>query len=89
MTIVTSQVLVDPERMLVVTVRKGGPNQEIVSVSCRYVPVGSGDRRQIAVELAFDPKNNKPTQPYYCPTERLQRVLLAPRDVVRIRPYAI
>ena len=83
------ELLVDPRRMLRVTlVDAGGQEGEVAAVTCAYVPAAGADGVvRVAVEGTSDPAVPPPAAPYYCPTERLERRLLAPGRLRRIRPY--
>jgi hypothetical protein len=80
--------LVDPSRLLVVTVRVGQDTLNYLALSCSYV-VAHGNARpaSVAVEILFDPAHNEPSEPYYCPPNRVRRERVAPGSVVRVRPY--
>lgn len=81
--------LVRPELLLRATFDgPGGPNLHLVVLSCRYVPaVDVGGRVGVAIELAFDPAVPQPTGYYYCPVERIERLLLAPDSLKALAPY--
>ena len=66
----------------------GGAEHELVAVTCRYVPVTQTDgRRGIAFEVLWDPAEQTPPQPYWCPQGRLRRLLFPPARVRHVRPY--
>ena len=87
---VVAQQLVDPERLLVVAYRDPvGSEHEVAAIGCRYVPaVDATGRRAVALEILFDPETPAPTAPYYRPAQELRELVLDPRRIVRIRPYA-
>ncbi len=87
-TVIATQLLIDPQRLLRVAFQQGGRDREVVAVTCRYVPVDNRGQRQVAIEVAFDPDNERPSEVYYCPEQRLSRLLLAPGQIRRISPYA-
>lgn len=81
---------IDPERLLVVRIDEpNGDITERLAVWCRYAVVREArGRLAVAIEVAFDEANPCPQAAYYCPSQRLRRVLLPPARVVGIRPYA-
>jgi hypothetical protein len=76
---------VDPSQLLLVKVVER--QDEYVALSCGYAVVTEADRRSIAIEVICDMDEQAPRAPYYCPDNRLQRFVLPPRRVLRIRPY--
>ena len=90
MTYVTAQQLVDPAKLLVVRYKDGTGSLEHAVVWCRYVPAFDPDGTlAVAIEIAFDPASPAPRQSYYCPGPQLVRQLIAPQNVLAIRPYAV
>jgi hypothetical protein len=80
---------VDPKQMVLVTLDgTAGATQELAAVSCRLVPVGEAGERRIAAEIVMDPGMASPSAAYFCPTNRLQRLLVPPNRVRGVRPYA-
>lgn len=74
---------------MIVTTGDDGTTNEFTAVTCRYVPmISESGVRVVALEIAFDPSNERPLAPYKCPNHRLERVLFSPRSVKRIRPYS-
>jgi hypothetical protein len=80
---------VDPERLVVVRYDDpaAGP-AEVLAIACRYAPVVQEGGRRIAIEVLWDPAEQAPHAPYYCPRERLARRLVEPARVLAVRPYA-
>ena len=80
--------LVQPAQLLVVTYEDGNFRHDVLAITCRYVPVAQpGGQRALAVEVLADPAQPQPTEPYYCPPERLRRILIAPKRIKKIRPF--
>jgi hypothetical protein len=85
---VTQQQLVDPDRLMVVTILDAGRALDLVAVSCRYLPATDAKgRRAIALEITHDPARPSPTTAYLLPAELLHRRLIDPRALQRVRPY--
>lgn len=88
MSYVATQQLVDPERLLIVTLHDAGLPKEVAAVSCRYVPaIDANGLRAVAVEVVFDPAQPAPSNAYFCSPQQLQQLLVDPRAIRRIRPY--
>ena len=88
---IVEELVVDPNRMLLVELneRAATPGSSMAVITCQYVPVVSATgAKQVAVELAWDPAEPHPTHRYLCPTTRLERVLIDPRRIRSVRPYA-
>jgi hypothetical protein len=84
------EVVVDPQKMLEVTIEEPTGIKQVVAVTCAYVPAtNAGGGASVALEVVWDPANTKPDASYLCPPERLSRVLLPPARVKRIRPYSL
>lgn len=84
------QQAVDPERLLVVELGAGAALQSYVAISCRYVPaLDATGRRAVALEIVHDPRVPAPKASYFVPSQQLERLLVDPRRVARIRPYAV
>lgn len=83
------EILIDTRRMLWVTVRDPVGEQKIyAAVTLAYVPARRPNADPIvALELVWDPGNLNPSAAYYCPEERLKRLLLPPARVTQIRAY--
>ena len=91
MSYVATYQVVDPERLVVVThVGADQAEYQTVAVFCRYSPArdGSGSR-VIAVEVVFDPARQAPAAPYRIPVGQLQRLVLTPSQLRRVRPYTV
>ena len=68
------EVLVDPERLLIVRFvhPENRVEQRVVALTCAYVPAtGVDGRTRIAIEIVVDPAMQNPGAPYYCDPERL------------------
>ena len=80
---------VDPRSLLRVRYRdSAGIEQERVALTCRYVPVTAvGRGPSVALEVLWDPAEQSPAQPYWCPQDRLQRLIMAPAKLLRVRPF--
>ena len=84
----TYEQFIDPARLLVVDIESPTTAPQVVLAAvCRFVAVNSAEATRVAVEIVFDPAAPNPTQPYYCPTERLVRRLVRPDALRRVRPY--
>jgi hypothetical protein len=85
------EVAVDPENLVKVRyVDSQGTTVAVVALTCAYVPaLGSGSRRQIAIEIVFDPMMQNPAVPYYCDPHQLRQVLVSPRALRGIGPYRV
>jgi hypothetical protein len=83
------EVAVDPENLVTVKyVDSSGSEVRVVALTCSYVPVWStAGRRQVAIELVFDPAMPNPAVPYYCEPQRLQQVLIPPKALRGISSY--
>lgn len=57
-----------------------------VAFSCRYIPIElATGRRVLVVELLFDPFEQQPQAAYGA--DGYEQIFVAPRALVRIRPY--
>ena len=81
--------LVDPQRLLLVRfVDDEGATQAVVALTCTYVVARSASGRAgVAIEVVVDPSTPHPAVAYYCPQQRLQRVLVPPGRVKVVSPY--
>lgn len=85
---ITYDVLVDPKKMLRVRFADAdGAVQDVAAVTCAYVPAQAGHVVGIAIQVVIDPGMPDPTQPYYCPQDRLQYRLMAPGQLKGVSPY--
>lgn len=81
------QQLVDPTDLLVVEI--AGAAAPVVALWCRFVP--ARDARggmAVAVEIGVDSANPRPQVAYYCPEQRIRRLVMPAADVRRVSPYA-
>ena len=81
--------LIDPERFVRVThALPDGSTAITVAVVCAYVSVRQHGEYTVAIEVIFDPTvqppNDLPREAYLCSYERLERMLLPPKDVKQI-----
>ncbi len=85
-------ILVDPARLIRVTyTTPEDPAIEVLALACHYVVASNPDgKRAIGIEVIFDPTiqppQTLPTEAYYCPTSRLERPLIAPKDLKKVSP---
>jgi hypothetical protein len=77
-------IIVDPAKLMLVDVVSGVDTRCHLAMVCRFTVV----RDRVAVEIVYDPEEQAPSAAYYCPRERMRRIVVAPKSVKRIRPYA-
>lgn len=89
--IVHDTAFVSPDRLLLVRYRDpDGTQHDLCTIVCQWVPtISATGKRGVAIEIVFDPGVPNPTEPYYCPTERLRRELLSPLRVDTVGPYQV
>lgn len=84
------EVAVDPENLIKVRCLHPvlGTEMLLVALACAYVPVtGMNGRRQVAVEVVYDPAEQNPAVPYYADPMRLQQLLIPPGHLRGVHPY--
>ncbi len=80
---------VDPRGLVVATLRSEQGTRHVVALSCRYVPADlPAGGRGVAVEIPYDPAQQRPTESYDCESSAVQRILVSPKDLLRVRPYS-
>ena len=81
------QQLVEPRDLLIVEIT--GVVEPVVALWCRFVPARDANGAMaVAVEIGVDAANPRPQAAYYCPEQRIKRLVLPPADVRRVSPYA-
>ena len=81
--------VVNPQKMLRVTFQHPTEGErEVTALTCAYVPAVSPDGEvSVAIEPVWDPRVQNPESIYTCPEEHLERLLLSPRRLKKVRPY--
>lgn len=91
MTTKADSIYVHPPGLLRVTCAEpDGSTTEILALACHYVVCETpSTRRSIGIEVVFDPTIQPPHdlhEPYFCPASRVERRVLAPKDLKKIAP---
>lgn len=83
------ELVVNPQKMLrVIFQHPTEGEREVTALTCAYVPaISPNGETSVAIELVWDPHDQNPRSPYTCPVERLERLLLSPSRLKKIRPY--
>ena len=80
---------IDPKRLLIVKFQDGENEKKLVVISCAYVQVANSTdgTPSIAIHLTWDEKAQNPDEPYEVFSDQLQRKVLPPKDVKKIKPF--
>jgi hypothetical protein len=86
---IVGEILIDPRRLVRVKFKDAlGQPRDVVAVTCAYVPARASDgTMRVAIEIVFDPSVPHPSGAYYVPSARLERQLVAPAKLERVKPY--